>query len=155
MHQLLCASYLEFVTDLLDQAQSSILISSYSLTSPLRSRSPSLQHLYNILIRRKKEGLDVRVIGDGGTSSRPLRTGNTTAMHDMVFSGIPCRLSHVNGRHHAKFFIIDNESVVMGSHNLSDNALNLNFETSVFFTDIEFATQLSFLFNARWYGSCA
>ena len=51
---------------------------------------------------------------------------------------------------HAKFFIIDNKTVFIGSHNISNSALNSNVEVSTKSERPDYVKQLKDYFNVLW-----
>ena len=64
--------------------------------------------------------------------------------------GIAARLAEGKPTLHAKFLIIDNESVVIGSHNLTHRAMSYNIETSVLITDPDIVMYYTKLFNSLY-----
>lgn len=154
MAELITTNFYEFAMDLIETAESSIYVSTYTLTPPSMANDGGLKNIYNALRVKVAYGLEVKVIADGGGSSRPIRSSNFKAKLELSAMNIRAKLSHVQGRHHAKFFIIDGSGVLLGSHNLSDNAFKQNFETSLYTKDRMTAETLSFIFINRWNAAC-
>lgn len=51
---------------------------------------------------------------------------------------------------HAKTFVIDNKFIVIGSHNLTQNAMGYNVEISTIFSDADICAKLTNYFNSLW-----
>lgn len=51
---------------------------------------------------------------------------------------------------HAKFIIVDNKELLLGSHNLTENALSENIEVSLKLNDTDTITRLNSYFNSLW-----
>ncbi|MEM4546663.1 MAG: phospholipase D-like domain-containing protein, partial [Nitrososphaerota archaeon] len=65
--------------------------------------------------------------------------------------GVPVRLDESpTTTTHAKLIIIDNETVIIGSHNWTESALTRNHETSIMIQDKETATKLTNYFMRIW-----
>jgi len=154
MAELITTNFYEYVMDLIETAENSIYISTYTLTPPSMANNGGLKNIYQALRVKVAYGVEVKMLADGGGSSRPIRSSNQKAKLELSLMNIRAKLSHVQGRHHAKFIIIDGKGVLLGSHNLSDNAFTQNFETSLFTTDKATAEALSFIFISRWNAVC-
>ncbi len=103
------------------------------------------QRIADKLIEKHREGVDVKVI---------LYDDHTNAKYGVNLSDIPhkCIRATRGGTMHDKFCVIDNQFVITGSYNWSDNAENKNDENSAVLYDRERASDYSVEFR-RLYSS--
>lgn len=101
------------------------------------------EDLMNELINARKRGVMVRVILDGEVeSNKPLK-------HLFSSERIPVKLTH-HQRTHNKLIIVDDDIVVLGSHNWTDKALFENRESSVAIIDRKIVKKEKSYFELLW-----
>lgn len=106
-------------SDLLSKAKHSIDIEVYTFSS---------DSILNELVSAKNAGVKIRVI----LEKRVISKTNQETFDKLSNAGIEIKWASKEFKlTHAKFIIIDGEMVLVGSHNLSENALNSNREASV------------------------
>jgi len=127
----------EEIISLIDSAQSSIYVEVYILTS---------HDVVDALISAHQRGVDVKVILEGRVS------GGTNALAYSRLSGAGadvCWASEAYKLTHSKLIIIDGKKALVGSHNLSNSALNFNREISLI-VEGNVVAELLELFNYDW-----
>ena len=97
-----------FVIRTIDSAQDSILVQSYSFTSP---------EIAHALILAKKRGVDVRLIID-----RSQVKAKYSQLKNIKEGGIPFVIDTVSGISHNKIMICDGKKVLTGSFNWTEGA---------------------------------
>lgn len=130
-------AYFETVRNELDRASSSVVVCLYSFTfRPQLSDSPVFA-LAQSLKKAHDRGVHVEVLldqnidfleeGDGGF----MEGKNVPAYSFLREHGISVFYDDPTTYTHAKCVVIDGETVILGSSNWTDSALNRNFETNV------------------------
>lgn len=110
------------VIPLINKAQHSLDILVYDWRFYSNSPAHRTQQFNLAILRAKDRGVTVRAIL------------NDSANLDLFNSlGIKARKLRNKRTNHAKFLMIDKKIVVIGSHNYTSNAFNVNLETSVAF----------------------
>jgi phosphatidylserine/phosphatidylglycerophosphate/cardiolipin synthase-like enzyme len=126
------------ILDALESADAQILAGLLLLTR---------DELIDALIRRHRDGLDVRVIVDDEDSSEE-------ALARLRAEGVPVRVHRFSPIFHHKYAIIDEGGdhpvVVTGSHNWTFSADRINDENVLVFRDQRTANIFRQEFEARW-----
>ncbi len=113
-------------------ANKEILISVYVLTS---------HDVIDALKKAKERGVKVIVLVDGNVGA------NAEAVEALRNEGIVVKCVSKPYKHlHAKFIIVDNKLIIVGSHNLTNSALLFNREVSVVIENIILSSQLRSIF---------
>lgn len=109
----------EEVLSFIRSAEESIDIEVYTFSS---------EEVAELLIQKHNEGVEVRVLMESRFSG-----GNNVEMYSLLReAGIDVKWASRSYKlTHSKFIIIDDKRVFVGSHNLSDSALEENREASV------------------------
>ena len=103
------------------------------------------------LVEAKKRGVKVEVILDRGYESAEgddMSKKNIRAYSFLKQAGIPVFYDDLKTITHAKYFIIDENTVIEGSFNLSETALSLNRENGVLIKSPEIAKQFMAEYSA-------
>ncbi len=120
----------------LNKAEKSIDIEVYAFTS---------EEVISALENAHSRGVAVRVLLDPDIST------NTVAFSMLLLKGIDVRwASRTYKSFHTKFIIIDGKLVIVGSHNLSNSALNYNREASVLVVDSDIVADFAREFALDW-----
>lgn len=61
--------------------------------------------------------------------------------------GVDVKILHSNKLLHIKLMIIDGQIAILGSHNYTKNAFNLNYEVSIIIKDEKSVSRLKYYFN--------
>lgn len=116
-------------------AQKSIILAAYSLTSEVIAKS---------LIEANNRGVEVRVIAD----KRSNINNKYSVIDKLVKAGIRLRLNDKYAIFHHKFFVVDEESVNTGSFNFSANAAGRNAENVLYLAK---APQIAKIYSNEWF----
>ena len=103
--------------------------------NPQKSNTAQIIYALQDAIAR---GVKVRAISDIGAG-----------VEFLLESGIEAKKSNPRRRIHAKMFIFS-DSVIVGSHNLTDRGLKNNFEVSAELTDFENLNEANQIFENLW-----
>jgi len=111
-----------------------------------RGNAPMQRLSYQFLAAARR-GVKVRVILNldhvGGNLSRI----NGQTANELRRAGIIVKLDTMSQVLHAKFVIIDQKIIILGSHNYSEKAINSNIETSCIIESPEVVPEYQKLFN--------
>ena len=122
----------EVILNAIENAKQEILISVYVLTS---------DDVVDALKRAKERGVKVIVLVDGHIKT------NAEAIKILRSDGIVVRCVSKPYKHfHAKFIIVDNRLIIVGSHNLTNSALLFNREVSVVIENKVLSSELRSIF---------
>lgn len=149
--------YASVVGKELQKAKSSITVCLYLFNlRPQQHGSPVLQ-LAESLRKAHQTGVRVEVILDQNIPFTDLRSEegalfpdekNATAVRFLRAQGIPVFLDSAAVYTHSKVVVIDEETVILGSSNWTDTALNRNFESNVLIRSKTLAQKLLAEFRA-------
>ncbi|ADV64631.1 phospholipase D-like domain-containing protein [Desulfurococcus mucosus] len=127
MSLLLDREYYSAALKALGNAERSVYVIMYVVKYDPREAGDPVNSLLNALRDLREKGVDVKVVVDDET----YRSYRETIDY-MVASGIPVRLDESASRTtHAKILIVDNSTLILGSHNWTESALTMNHEASV------------------------
>lgn len=127
------------IIELIDSAENSIDIQIYVFTS---------RDVIEALGRAKARGVDIRIIMERNVISGH----NKQSYHELAAKGFNIRYaSKAYQLTHSKFMIIDDEIVLVGSHNLSNSALYKNREASVVIRDAATLQEFQEVFETDWH----
>ena len=124
------------VIPLIDQAKSSIEIVVFDWRWYPQDPGSSVQLFNQAIIRAARRGVKVRAIANNDEIIRTLNECGCYAKRLISKSLVHC-----------KFMIIDDQIVVIGSHNYTQSAFQMNLEVSVIFDDSESALILKDFFE--------
>ncbi len=110
-------NYYPFITEAIKSAQSSIEICMFFMA--LGGDAHPNRALFDLLIEKHKSGVMVRVLLDKDRNTDPYgsRIINSKAGAYLEKEGISVRFDQADTLLHSKYVILDNERVVIGSHN--------------------------------------
>lgn len=119
-----------------------------NITNDWRTRD--LRTFLIALSNRAKCGLDVRFILASPPGIPRLAARNISYAHYLEDLKIPTRYYSGPSVQHAKFALSDDNSVIIGSHNLTFRSLRSNLEVSIFIEDPSLACTLRPYFETLW-----
>lgn len=127
------------VTPLIEQAKHSIDIIVYDWRWYPDQLGSAIQKFNNAIINAAKKGKRVRVIT------------NFTYINP-ILSQLNIKTKEISSKKtiHTKMMIIDNDIVILGSHNYTMNAFTINYEVSIIIQNQNFAERLDEYFNNLW-----
>jgi cardiolipin synthase len=133
-------AYFPAILKEIQTAQKSIYACLYYISYNQREESPTKQ-LLQALIKAKKKGVTVEVLLDQSFESFDMRKKNIRAYSYLHHSGVPVFYDDMKTLTHAKYLIFDEKTLILGSTNWSDAALNLNRECATLIRSTELAIQ--------------
>lgn len=131
--------YADAVLSLIDRAKSTICVLMYDWRTTSHDFSSDTARITHALSRANSRGVKVRLILNSPAVVQAFST-----------AGIASQLYRGGGSMHSKVFCFDEEAVILGSHNLTENAIHHNIETSVLLFDIAEVRRLSAFFDSLW-----
>lgn len=137
-NQLLIGSdYAPALISLIDEAKKSVRAVMFDWRFYRTDFSCDVSLINHSIIRAKRRGVDVRLVVNSGEIVE-------------TFENLGISIRKYNGDKllHSKVFVIDDETVLLGSHNITENAMHRNIETSLVIKDAEIAKKLCALFDS-------
>lgn len=126
------------IVDLIKNSKKSLDIEVYLLTS---------KEVILALKDAKKRGVDIRII----LESNVMEGNNDLTYKNLLSEGFNIRYASRKFQlTHSKFIICDGNTVLVGSHNFSEAALNKNREASVIFSDYLAVSKFQNIFDLDW-----
>lgn len=124
------------VLPIIKQAKNYIYIPSFVITE---------KRVTTELINAKKRGVDVRVIADA------LNASTQHSKHkELRTAGIPVKAENYAGKMHSKTMIVDDEYLIIGSMNFSNNGENRNDENMILLHNSNVAKFYKKFFLYQW-----
>jgi phosphatidylserine/phosphatidylglycerophosphate/cardiolipin synthase-like enzyme len=121
--------YVYTTARLIDASLSSIYFTVFqSSYTPGRTSKPDL--IVDALVRAHQRGVKVNVLINF-SGNQVIITNNKTLSYYLADRGVPVRFAGRGHLVHGKVIIIDGETVIMGSHNLTQRGLWTNYEASI------------------------
>jgi len=140
------SEYFVELKNLLLKANSSVYVIMYVIKYDPNEPDDPVNQLLRVLAELRTRGIDVKVVVDDETYKSYPET-----ITYLKNAGVPTRQDKSQRTTtHAKLVIIDNKTVVIGSHNWTESALRYNHETSVMIQDREIAEELAKYFMNLW-----
>lgn len=149
--------FAEFAAELIDSAVSTIDIENQSF-SILEENEPEFEMFFNVLLRKQKEGVKIRIIfRDPREFARGVK--GEAALHRQLERlkdfGINTDYIRVQQKCHTKAIIVDSDkpetaAVLFGSHNLTTSGALFNRDASLLIKDQEVAQYFQQVFNFDW-----
>jgi len=139
METIIGKNYPKMVIPLIEKAVNSIKIVVYDWRWYSEDPGNPCQLFNAAIVRARKRGVDIKVCVNSQAIAQPL-----------TLNGIDVRIPISKNLIHTKFIIIDDTSLVMGSHNFSQAAFTTNFETSIINNDPLQIQEFIRFFNSIW-----
>lgn len=131
--------YAKQLCALLDSAKLSVEILMYDWVWYKADFSCDISLINSALVRAVRRGVKVRAL-----------TNKSDITEQLTLLGIEARSWGKSKAMHAKVIVVDSLYCVIGSHNLTQNAMGLNIEISVKVLNEEISNQLTKYFNQLW-----
>lgn len=129
--------YKKYVLPRIAGAVKSVYVSQFKFEPVGVSEIDSVGCLLNALVKKHKEGLDVKVLLNYAVGVRGWHALNRFVFQKLYEAGVDVRYLGGSRIVHAKILVVDGETAVIGSHNWCRNSLTRNFECSVVLPDIQ------------------
>jgi len=139
METIIGKQFSEKVIPLIDEAKNTIRVVVFDWRWYPNDPGNPVQLFNQAIVRASKRGVNVQAIVNFDPLVKTLKDLGVNAK----------KLASANLLH-TKLILIDDEVVVVGSHNFTSPAFTKNFELSVFFTDVEIGQELINYFNQIW-----
>ncbi len=131
---------------LIESARRCICIAMYIMKYDPGDRDDPVNNLLQLLAAKARQGVKVYVLLDDETARDYPET-----IAFLRSAGINVRLDESPRRRmHAKLLIVDNETVLAGSHNWSESAMKYNHEASIETSDPAVAAEAARYFSQLW-----
>lgn len=109
-----------------------------------------IQRLNRTILARAGAGIKVRVLLEKGGSAPHLTGINMKAGGVLSESGVIVKYGRTFPITHAKLWVFDDDEVILGSHNLSNRSVTVNYEVSALIKGRAVAVEYKRYFNALW-----
>lgn len=109
-----------------------------------------VQKLNRALLARAGNGLKVRVLLNKEGREQHLTAINMEAAKFLGEAGIAVKFGRTFPITHAKLWVFDDDEVILGSHNLSNRSVTVNFECSALIKSRPVAVEYRRYFNLLW-----
>jgi len=109
-----------------------------------------MQRLNRTVLAQAEAGKKIRVLLNKEGRAQHLMAVNMKAARYLGEAGIRTKFGRTFPITHAKLWIFDDDSVILGSHNLSGRSVSVNNEASALIKCREVAVEFKRYFNAIW-----
>jgi phosphatidylserine/phosphatidylglycerophosphate/cardiolipin synthase-like enzyme len=127
------------VIPLINEAKSSISIIVFDWRWYSNDPGASAQLFNQAILRAVRRGVCVKAI-----------VNSPDILNTLNSQGCQAKKLSIKNLVHCKLMIIDNEVVVVGSHNYTQNAFQMNYEFSVILRDVENISDFFNFFDNLW-----
>jgi len=150
VHALNGSAYYEMVKESIGKAIASIDVAMFHIAFP-KENHPT-RAILDSLAAAKQKGAIVRVLVDRDQESDPYKSEiiNRPALEYLRERGIECRSDETGRLLHSKFLVLDEERVILGSHNWSAGSYFQFDDASVLIVSKEFAATVAQRFATMW-----
>jgi phosphatidylserine/phosphatidylglycerophosphate/cardiolipin synthase-like enzyme len=142
--------YFPAIIDLIRNAKRSIDVLQYTWSWRQWERNNCITQITTEVMRAKQRGVTVRVVFNIESQNHAITHANQRTLKKIGSVGVESKTTRTTPTLHAKLIIVDNELVLLGSHNLSGRSLLSNYETSVIIRSVEVAKIYKDYFNIIW-----
>lgn len=139
METIIGKNYTRQVIPLIENAQKSIRVVVFDWRWYENDIGNPCQLFNNSIVRARKRGVEVQACVNSDSIAKPLRENNIDVK-------IPVSKSLM----HVKMLIIDDQTVVLGSHNFSLSAFTQNLELSVILKNTPNIADFILFFQSLW-----
>jgi len=150
------SQYFDYLYASIRDARTSIIVGQFIINiRPDSDSQRKVIELCDALSEAAWRGVDTRVLVSKFITPPPSMDNNAITSRYLVKRGVqiksyaPFEGSRRN-LFHSKFVIIDSRLTILGSHNWTANALNVNHESSIAITSTDVAIQMESIFNSLW-----
>lgn len=147
---LLDGDFLLAVVEALRNTQSSVDVCCYEWAWYSGQRTGTVQDINRELCIAARRGVKVRVVLHNEAMGRHLGKLNRATAKRLRDAGCDVRMSPMQKPIHAKVWVFDGRTVVLGSHNISTNAVKRNAEAAVLIDDAGEAERVLKWFEGLW-----
>ena len=109
-----------------------------------------IQELNRAILSKAEVGVKMRVLLNKEGREQHLMAINMKAARFLGNAGISVKFGRTFPITHAKLWIFDDDAVILGSHNLSNRSVTVNFEASALIKSREVAREFKRYFDVLW-----
>jgi len=143
-------AYLQKLNEVIGGAKHHVDVIQYQWNwYPFKPNDP-LQKFNNGVVGTIRRGVKFRVILDTEAVGHRITTVNNQAKRNLVNAGAHVKFGARFPITHAKIFIVDDDLVILGSHNLSSRSVTANDECSIFVNARTVASEYRRYFDTIW-----
>lgn len=142
--------YSQEVVPLLEAARSTIGILMYEWKWYGHEDAGGVQKLNLALVAAARRGVKVRCLLNAESMGHAITKINGRTLSFLQRYGIEAKMGQFGGVVHAKMIIIDDEVLVLGSHNFTKSAFSCNQEASVIVKGRDEIKDYRIYFNGLW-----
>ena len=143
-------TYIDVLIETINQAKYSLDIIQYQWNFYPGKPKSQIQVLNRTIFARAGSGIKMRVLLNKEGREQHLMAINMKAAQYLGEAGIAVKFGHTFPITHAKIWIFDDDSVILGSHNLSNRSVTVNNECSALIKSREAAMEYKRYFNILW-----
>lgn len=143
-------TYILKLVDVVASAKYSIDIIQYQWNFYPGNPRSQIQRLNRTVIGKARSGTKMRVLLSKEGRGQHLTAINMDAKKHLGEAGIKVKLGRTFPTTHSKLWIIDDDAVILGSHNLSNRSVTVNVESSVLIKSREVAIEFKRYFDLNW-----
>jgi len=138
--------YITKATEIISQAKSEILLSTFKIQSGTNKRTQILREMVDLLVEKLRQGVRVLLLMNWKENRKGVPKTNEPVANLLRAAGADVRYLKQGRCCHAKILLVDNSKLILGSHNWSAASLQENFEMSLFIESAELARKI----KDRW-----
>ena len=138
------------LVEAITQVKYSLDVIQYQWNFYIDKPKSQIQKLNRTVIAQAEAGKKVRVLLNKEGRGQHLMAINMKAARFLGEAGIKVKFGRTFPITHAKLWIIDDDIVILGSHNLSNRSVTVNNESSVLIKGREVAVEFRRYFNVLW-----
>lgn len=128
-------SFLPALIAEIELAKKEILISTFKIDPKNKKNQNTIQAIFKAIHRAAQNGIKIKILTNIHTGRNFLPLNNLRAAFQLKTAGVEIRGFKKDKIIHAKYFLIDNTSLIIGSHNITQKALTANHEVSILIRD--------------------
>lgn len=138
------------VCDIISHAKKEILMCYFKIQSSPRPDGRKIMAIYSALVRAKNRGVEIKVLTNLHTGSSLAAYINTRTARQLRKYGITVRGFNRPKVAHTKLCLVDSEVYIIGSHNITKQAIGRNYELSLLIKDAATAASIKSSFLSFW-----
>ena len=145
--------FLPAATELISMAVKSVYISSFKLEITTKPRGRKLARLFDLLAEKARDRVTIKILTNKQNNQGHVPSTNAYAIQYLKRKNIKVRCLKNNRICHAKIIIVDAETAIVGSHNLSVKSCHNNFELSYAIANNALCLSIAHRFLDNWYAA--
>jgi phosphatidylserine/phosphatidylglycerophosphate/cardiolipin synthase-like enzyme len=143
-------NYFEEVKKLIKKAEKSIKIAAFIIRKGKKERKNRVSELMSEVKRAAYRGVRVEIIINQINPMNKSKRVNSRIIRELKRSNITTKVETEQRVAHAKYIIIDEKIVIIGSHNWTNKSLNSNHEISIKTENKNNLIKINDIWKRRW-----